>query len=88
MGNRLPFWNARMAVFLCGEQALGRKVVWKLVWFTARGLYLVVENLIFLRQFLLGVSLKSALCWEIGMKSTALKRIKAFVSKMDSFLEL
>lgn len=47
--------------------------------------YFVVENLIFPRPLLLGISLKSALYWEIGMKSTALKRIEAFVSKLYIF---
>lgn len=74
-----------MGVFLHVEQALRRRVVLKLVWFTTQGFYFEVENLIFLRPFLLGISLKSALYWEIGMKSTALKRIKAFVSKMYFF---
>lgn len=74
-----------MGVFLHVEQALRRKVVLRLVWFTTQGFYFEVENLIFLRPFLLGISLKSALYWEIGMKSTALKRIKAFVSKMYIF---
>lgn len=78
----------RVGVFLHVKQALRRKVMLKLVWFTTQGFYFVVENLIFPRPFLLGVSLKSALYWEIGMKSTALKRIKAFVSKMYIFLEL
>lgn len=75
----------RVGVFLRVKQALRRKVTLKLVWFTTQGFYFVVENLIFPRPFLLGVSLKSALYWEIGMKSTALKRIKAFVSKMYVF---
>lgn len=83
----LPFWKRGhgMGVFLHVEQALRRKVVLKLVWFTTQGFYFVVENLIFPRPFLLGISLKSALYWEIGMKSTALKRIKAFVSKTYFF---
>lgn len=83
----LPVWNRghRMAVFLHGEQALRRKVALKLVWFTTQGFYFVVENLIFPRPFLLGIRLKSASYWEIGMKSAALRRIKAFVSKMHIF---
>lgn len=74
-----------MAGFLCVEQALRRKVVLKLVGFTTQGFYFVVENLIFPKPFLLGIRLKSALYWEIGMKSAALRRIKAFVSKMHIF---
>lgn len=72
-------------VFLPVRQVLQRKEVLELVWFPTQGFYFVVENLIFPRPFLWGLSLKSALYWEIGMKSTALKRIKAFVSKMYIF---
>lgn len=77
-------WDG-LGVFLPVRQVLGRKEVLELVWFPTQGFYFVVENLIFPRPFLLGLSLKSALYWEIGMKSTALKRIKAFVSKMYIF---
>lgn len=45
-----------------------------------------VENLIFPRPFLLGTSLRADFYWEIGVKPIALKRIKAFVSKMYLFL--
>lgn len=71
--------------FFTVKQIVRRKEVLELVWFPTQGFYFVVENLIFPRPFLLGLSLKSALYWEIGMKSTALKRIKAFVSKMYIF---
>lgn len=77
-------WDG-LGVFLPVRQGLRRKEVLELLWFPTQGFYFVVENLIFPSPFLLGLSLKSALYWEIGMKSAALKRIKAFVSKMYIF---
>lgn len=66
--------------------ALGRRVASQRPQYgSPHGVCFVVQNLVFPRLFLLGVSLKSALYWEIGVKSTALQRIKAFVCKMYLF---
>jgi len=72
-------------LFPHGEQALRRKVELKLVWLTTQGFDFVVENLIFPRPFLLGISLQSALYWEIGMRSAALKRIRPLSPKCTFF---
>lgn len=68
-------WDG-LGVFLPVKQTRRRKEVLELVWFPTQGFYFVAENLIFPRPFLLGLGLKSALYWEIGMKSTALKEDK------------
>lgn len=65
-------WDG-LGMFLPVKQTRRRKEVLELLWFPTQGFYFVLENLIFPRPFLLGLSLKSALYWEIGMKSTALK---------------
>lgn len=63
--------------------AMGR--VLELARVTAPRLCFGLENLIFPRLFLLGISLKPDFYWEIGVKSIALKSIKAFASKMYLF---
>lgn len=73
----IPPWFQWYVTVLENGKAMGKELV---------RLIFGVENLIFPRPFLLGTSLRADFYWEIGVKPIALKRIKAFVSKMYLFL--